>query len=358
MPTPRVTRDVSPAALAVYDAVIDVRSPGEYALDHVPGAINLPVLDDAERAEVGRIYVQQSPFLARRIGAAHVARNIARHLETRLASAPAGFRPLVYCWRGGQRSQSMAVILGQVGWPVSVLEGGYRTYRKWVTQALYEGRLDHRLILLDGPTGSAKTDILAELAAEGSQVLDLEGLAGHRGSLFGAFAGRPQPGQKLFETRLAQALAALDPTRPVVVEAESSKIGEIILPPALWEAMRTAPVIRLEAGAPSRAAYLVSRYSDLLEDPASIEEKLARLPRAPSQARLGEWVALVRAGQYETLVQALMAHHYDPAYSGSSRRSERPLAGVVALDPSSPAQRARAARAVAGLVEAWMARQG
>jgi tRNA 2-selenouridine synthase len=238
----RETEAVDPASLAYFDAIIDVRSPSEFAEDHIPGAENLPVLDDAQRAEVGTIYVQQSRFLARRIGAAHVARNIALHLETTLADRPASFRPLVHCWRGGQRSQAMATILSQVGWPTSVLVGGYRTYRRRVTARLYDdGPTPLKLVLLDGHTGSAKTDVLLRLAQLGVQTLDLEGLAEHRGSLFGGRPGRAQPSQKLFESRLLSALEALDPARPVVVEAESSKIGERMTgiwprPIATWSA--------------------------------------------------------------------------------------------------------------------------
>ena len=235
----RRTTDVGLAARQGFDAVIDVRSPGEFAQDHLPGAINLPVLDDAQRAVVGTEYVQGSKFRARRQGAALVARNIAEHLERALADRDGGFRPLVHCWRGGQRSGAMAAVMDQVGWTVTVLDGGYMTWRRAVTAALYDTPLAHRLVLLDGPTGAGKTEVLARLAARGVQTLDLEGLANHRGSLFGALPGG-QPSQKLFESRLFDALEHLDPARPVVVEAESSRIGARVIPPALWTAMTAA----------------------------------------------------------------------------------------------------------------------
>src|ERR1700749_323165 len=141
---------VEPPALARFDAVIDVRSPGEFAEDHIPGAINLPVLSNAERAEVGTIYVQGSKFEARRIGAAHVARNIAAHLDGPLSDRPGSFHPLVYCWRGGQRSNAMATVLAQVGWRTGLLTGGYKTYRRRVQRRLYDAEPWFRLILLDG----------------------------------------------------------------------------------------------------------------------------------------------------------------------------------------------------------------
>ncbi|MBV8684102.1 MAG: tRNA 2-selenouridine(34) synthase MnmH, partial [Caulobacteraceae bacterium] len=220
--------EATPDRLAAFDAIIDVRTPAEFADDHVPGAVNLPVLSNEERAQVGTIYVQESRFKARRIGAAIIARNVATHLEDALADKPGSFAPLVYCWRGGQRSGAMATILDQIGWRVTVLTGGYRTYRRRVTTALYEAEPSLKVVLIDGQTGVAKTDILGRLAARGVQALDLEGLAAHRGSLFGALT-QPQPPQKLFESRLLAAMEGFDLTRPVVVEAESSKVGELNL---------------------------------------------------------------------------------------------------------------------------------
>ena len=181
---------LDPASLTRFDDIIDVRSPAEFAEDHIPrGQISLPVLSDAERALVGTIYVQDSRFKARRIGAALVARNIAAHLEGSLKDKSGGWAPLVYCWRGGQRSGAMATVLAQVGWRTAVVAGGYKTWRRRVTAALYDGVPPRRLILLDGYTGSAKTEILHRLTALGVQTLDLEGLADHRGSLFGGLAG-------------------------------------------------------------------------------------------------------------------------------------------------------------------------
>lgn len=348
----QLTEAVDAASLARFDAIIDVRSPGEFAEDHVPGAENLPVLDDAERAEVGTIYVQQSRFLARRIGAAHVARNIARHLETTLADRSSSFRPLIYCWRGGQRSNAMATILSQVGWPVTVLSGGYKTYRRAVQQRLYEGEAELRLVLLDGHTGCAKTEILHRLAARGVQVLDLEALAEHRGSLFGAVAGRGQPSQKLFESRLLQALDRLDPGRPIVVEAESSKIGERMTPPLIWRAMQAAPRIEVTAPREARASYLVTAYRDIIENRQELEAAFGRLPVYPGQKRLENWRGLAEAGAFEELAAALMEHHYDPAYDRSSRKDVRARLARVDLTDLAAAEQDRAADAIAGVVEA------
>ncbi|HEY8573117.1 tRNA 2-selenouridine(34) synthase MnmH [Phenylobacterium sp.] len=339
------------ASLAPFDMIIDVRSPSEFAEDHVPGAVNLPVLEDAERAQVGTIYVQESRFRARRIGAALIARNVARHLETALADKPGSFRPLVYCWRGGQRSNAMATILSQVGWRTGVLAGGYRTYRRHVQHRLYEGGFAGQVVLLDGGTGCGKTELLELLSQKGVQTLDLEGLAGHRGSLFGGL-GRAQPSQKMFESRLLAALDGLDPTRSVVVEAESSKIGDRMVPPALWQAMAQAPRIEVSAPREARARYLVQTYREIVEDRAALEEAFRRLPVYPARKRLENWRRLADAGEYETLAEALIELHYDPAYARAATKEERPRLERVQLPDLAPAALARAADQIARKIDA------
>jgi tRNA 2-selenouridine synthase len=311
------------ASLAGFDAIIDVRSPSEFAEDHAPGAINLPVLTDDQRAIVGTIYVQESRFRARRIGAAIIAHNVAEHLEGPLADKPGGFRPLIYCWRGGQRSHAMATILSEVGWRTTVLDGGYRTWRRHVTARLYDGELALSFLVVDGQTGCGKTELLGRLKALGAQVLDLEDLAAHRGSLFGALPDRPQPSQKLFESRLLGELEGFDPARPVFVEAESSKVGERMIPPALWARMDGAPRIELSATPEARARYLASVYRDIVADRAHLDAVLVRLPTRAGAKRLAAWGELADAGQWEALAMALMELHYDPAYRRSSRKHPR-----------------------------------
>ena len=294
------------------DTIIDVRSPSEFAEDHLPGAINLPVLSDQERARVGTIYKQESPFLARKVGAALVARNAAAHLEGALADKPGGWRPLVYCWRGGQRSGSFAAILSQIGWRAEVIEGGYRAYRRMISAMLYDATLLAPLVLLDGNTGTAKTEILERLSERGCQVLDLEGLANHRGSLFGWVGD--QPSQRAFESALAACLARLDPGRPVVVEAESSKIGRLSLPPSLLKPMRTARRIVVQAPLEARAAYLVRRYRDLVSDPGRVSQIIEKLRPMHSSETVSAWKGLVEARAAVALAARLMSEHYDPRY--------------------------------------------
>ncbi|MFV0411619.1 MAG: tRNA 2-selenouridine(34) synthase MnmH [Paracoccus sp. (in: a-proteobacteria)] len=321
--------DAVNAASGLFDDVIDVRAPSEFAEDHLPGAINLPVLDDEERARVGTIYKQVSPFDARRIGASLVAANAARHMAGPLADRPGSWRPLVYCWRGGQRSGSLSIILAQVGWRVSRLDGGYKAWRAQVVRRVQDLGFPGQVIVLDGKTGSAKTAILNRLALRGHQVVDLEGLANHRGSLFGHMGG--QPSQKLFEGRLASGLEALDPTRPVLVEAESSRIGNLTLPKAVWAGICTAPRLALRVPVKARAAYSARNYADIAGDPARLHEILHRLALLHPADRIAEWHRLADAGQWADLAQGLMQDHYDPRYDKHRARYGERVRGVVEI---------------------------
>ena len=334
-----------------FDDIIDARAPAEYAEDHLPGAISLPVLDDEERARVGTIYKQVNPFVAKKLGAALVSRNVAGHLLGPLAEKPGGWRPLVYCWRGGQRSGSFAIILSQIGWRVETLKGGYKAWRGLVVREVYDTPVRAPMVVLDGNTGSAKTEILNLLPAHGVQVIDLEGLANHRGSLFGAMG--PQPSQKAFESRLALALAALDPTRPVVVEAESSKIGNCRLPPEIWKAMQRAPRVALRATVAARAAYLTRAYADMVADPARLAAVIDSLRPMHAAEVIADWQAMAGAGAFGPLAESLMARHYDPRYARHRARMEVRLTEVEAgpLTPGTlPDAAARVAAAVLALV--------
>jgi tRNA 2-selenouridine synthase len=345
-----VTFSSLPALLAHgFDTVIDVRSPAEFAEDHIPGAINLPAMSNAERAHVGTLYKQVSPFDARKVGAAIVARNVASHLDGPLADKPGAWRPLVYCWRGGQRSGSVATILSQIGWRTETVTGGYQSFRRLVHQALYETPLSGRVVLFDGNTGTAKTDILHRLAARGVQVIDLEGIARHRGSMLGGIASE-QPDQKAFETELAAALAGIDPARPVLIEAESSKIGRRSIPPVLWAEMCAAPRINIGAPVAARAAYLTRAYGDVIANP----ERLARLME-PLRAFRGHdvidgWLALLAAGDHEKLARAMIEQHYDPAYAKSRAIHAPEILATVHADQLHDEGQNRVADQIAALV--------
>lgn len=311
-----------------YDTVIDVRAPAEFAEDRLPGAINLPVLSDAERARVGTIYVQEAPFKARKIGGALVARNIAAHLDGPLAGKDGAWRPLVYCWRGGQRSGAFALWLREVGWRVDTLAGGYQSYRRAVVAQLYDHPVPHRIVLLDGDTGTAKTALLHRVAARGGQIVDLEGLANHRGSVLGIRPGG-QPSQKMFESRISAALAALDPTRPVLIEAESSKVGNLLVPPALWKAMRTAPRIQITAQPEERARYLCRAYADLFADLPAFQHQLGLLARIQGHARVAKWQEMAAEGAFEPLVRDLIDCHYDSRYRRARQGTPEPALHVT-----------------------------
>lgn len=313
-----------------FDDIIDVRAPAEFAEDHLPGAISLPVLDDEERARVGTIYKQVSPFSARKVGAALVAKNAAIHLQGPLADKPGGWRPLVYCWRGGQRSGSFATILSQIGWRVETLVGGYKTWRGLVVREVYDTPVRAPVVVLDGNTGSAKTEVLNLLPGFGVQVIDLEGIARHRGSLFGNVG--PQPSQKAFEGALALALASLDPSRPVVVEAESSKIGNCRLPPEIWKAMVAAPRVSIAAPRAARAEYLARAYADLTCDADRLAATVGLLKPMHAAEVIEEWLGLAASGSFATLADSLMERHYDPRYGKHRARMAVPVAEVEAQD--------------------------
>jgi tRNA 2-selenouridine synthase len=317
-----------------YDAVIDCRSPAEYAEDHVPGAISAPVLDDAERATVGTMYKQLSPFEAKRLGASLVAKNVARHVETLFAGKPPDWRPLVYCWRGGKRSGAMAHILREIGWDARTLEGGYRSYRRWVVAQLESlpERFDFRVI--HGPTGSGKSRLLRALQEVGAQVLDLEELAAHRGSVLGNLPGRSQPTQKWFESQLLARLSALDACTPVFVEGESKKIGQLQVPEALIARMRASRCVRLEAPLEVRVTLLLDEYRHFLDDPALLDAQLDCLVGLHSRQEIAAWKALAARGAWRDFVARLLMEHYDPAYRRSSLKNfaRLPQADVVHVD--------------------------
>lgn len=322
---PIYTRDLWGREPCPYDGVIDVRSPGEYAEDHIPGAVNLPVLDDAQRAEVGTLYKRESAFAAKKIGAGYISANIARFLAGHFADKPKAYRPLLYCWRGGMRSASFAHVLAQVGWRVTVLEGGYKTYRERVLTELTEAPPRFTFRILAGATGSAKTRLLHRLAERGEQILDLEGLANHRGSLLGNVG--PQPTQKFFESQLVAAFDRLDPARRVWVEGESNKIGTVHVPPVLWARLRESNGVEIVMPTRGRVQHLLTEYRHFVENPDRLRALLAMLPHRVGKKQTAEWEAMIAAGQWEDFVASLLAVHYDPGYA-SSRARNFPRANV------------------------------
>lgn len=319
------------AQLAEFDEIIDVRTPAEFAEDHIPGAINCPVFSDAERIIVGTLYKQTSPFEARKVGAAMVAKNIARHLETRFADHPKSWRPLIYCWRGGQRSGAMSIILAQVGWAAHKLDGGYKSYRRDVLEQLSQLPQNLTFKVICGPTGSGKSRWLNVMKAHGLQVLDLEVLAQHRGSVLGRLPGQPQPSQKYFDSLLLITLQQLDPKRPVYVEAESNKIGLITLPPALITAMHGSTCLAMEIPLSTRVEGLLEDYQHYIQNPSLLITHLQALHRFHGEKQLQHWTSLIQAGDFTTMVGELLTQHYDPSYLRATTKHYPQLATATQI---------------------------
>lgn len=304
-----------------FDAIIDVRSPAEFALDHIPGAINCPVLDNDERILIGTLYKQESPFTAKKRGAALVAKNIAQHLEAHFIDMPREWRPLIYCWRGGERSGAFTHILQRIGWKVVQLDSGYQGFRRQVIADLDAAAKQYSFRVICGMTGSGKTRVLHELALQGEQVLDLEGLANHRGSVLGGDPLEPQPTQKGFETRLWNALRSMNPTRPICVESESKKVGGVHVPDLLMERIRHGECVEIRASNATRVAWLMQEYSHFLLDTPQLESKLQMLNARYGKEIVNAWCNHAREGHFADLVGDLLMKHYDPSYQSSIERN-------------------------------------
>jgi tRNA 2-selenouridine synthase len=306
-----------------YALIIDARSPHEFAEDHIPGAVNLPVVDDAEYAEVGTKH-KSDKHAAYLIGVEYSLKNIAGHIGPLISKYTPKDRFLVYCFRGGKRSRLWADNLRTIGFEVDVLAGGWKNYRRWVREGLETLPDAFQYRVLCGPTGCGKTRVLHELARHGHQVLELEGLACHRGSLLGDLPGQPQPTQKLFDTKLVDALRKMDPSRPVWLEAESKKIGNLQLPEALYDAMHRSPVINIVAPMSERVKLWRQDYSHFAADPAGMVERLEPLKPLVGKETLAEWRDLAKAGLVDELFESVMTRHYDPCYSRSTRQHYGP----------------------------------
>lgn len=321
------------ARLAEFDTVIDARSEDEFAQDHLPGAVNWPTLNNEQRRDIGTLYKQVNAFEAKKRGAAMAARNIAAHIEREVIAKPKDWKPLTYCWRGGQRSGALSLILSQIGFRVTLIEGGYKAFRAAVMQEIPRlvSGLDWRVIC--GTTGSGKTRLLQALAAQGAQVIDLEALANHRSSVLGAVPGLPQPTQKRFDTLVWQTLRQFDCARPVFVESESRKVGNLALPLALVEAMRASACLNLVLPDAQRVALLLEDYDYFVRDRELFCERLQVLAEFLGKAVVDAWTDSVRAGKIEPVVQALLTQHYDPAYRKSMQRNFRHFEDAKMIAP-------------------------
>jgi tRNA 2-selenouridine synthase len=327
-----ITAEDATANLAAFDAIIDARSPAEFADDHLPGAVNWPVLDDDERRVVGTEYKQVSAFDARKHGAAIVARRVAEIVERHVADKPREWQPLVYCWRGGQRSGTLAWFLGQIGFRTQVLHGGYKAFREQVRAQLemLPQRFDFTVIA--GRTGSGKTRLLQALIEQGAQVLDLEALARHRGSVLGGLEHDPQPTQKAFDTGVWQALHTFDPARPVFVESESRKIGALAVPEALLSRMRAdSRVVMVEMPDTARVQLLLEEYGFFAQQVDRFCGHLDTLVELRGKETVARWKAWAGEGRWADVFEQMMHEHYDPLYQRSMQRNFAGISSALQL---------------------------
>ena len=321
MPLNTLPAPAVPALLDTFDTIIDARSEDEYAHDHVPGAINWPSLNNQERIDIGTMYKQVNAFEAKKRGAALAARNIAAHIEREVIDKPKGWRPLVYCWRGGNRSGALATILSAIGFQVTLIEGGYKAWRAAMLADMAQRVAPLQWRVVCGPTGAGKTRLLHALARAGAQVLDLEQLAVHRSSVLGLIPGQAQPSQKRFESLLWDALRRFDASRPVYVESESRKVGNLRVPEPLIEAMRASPCLDLQLSDDERVALLMEDYDFFLQDPDFFCQRLEALTALRGKATVDAWTAQVRQGHAVQVVKELLTLHYDPVYAASIQRN-------------------------------------
>ena len=296
--------------------IIDVRSPGEFAHAHIPGAVNMPLFDNEERALVGTKYKQAGKDQAVLLGLDIVGPKMSGFVRQARKLNPQGKEVLVHCWRGGMRSGSMAWLLNTAGLRAQTLEGGYKAYRNTVLAGLAEPR---NLLILGGKTGSGKTDVLKQLAAKGEQVIDLEGLAHHKGSSYGAIGQLPQPSSELFENLIYDQWQRLDPTRRIWLEDESRNVGSCFIAPPLWVQMRAAPVAFIEVPKDVRVKRLVHEYTGI--DHALLVEATARIERRLGGLAAKQCLAALAENDYATVADLTLVY-YDKAYlHGLSQRN-------------------------------------
>ncbi|MFM7424404.1 MAG: tRNA 2-selenouridine(34) synthase MnmH [Elainella sp.] len=303
--------------------ILDVRSPGEHAQGHIPGAISFPLFSDSERAEVGTCYKQQGRDQAVELGFALAGPKFAGFISAAKDLSPQR-RVRLHCWRGGMRSEAVAWVLQMAGFEVTLLIGGYKAFRRW---ALQQFALPKPVVVLGGMTGTGKTEILHSLVDLGAQVIDLEGLANHRGSSFGALGLPAQPTNEQFENRLALAWSQVNPEMPVWLEAESRRIGLCRIPDPLFQQMAQAPVLEIRRQRTERLAHLVEVYGAI--DRQELITATERIERRLGGLRTQQAVAHLQQDQLAAAFD-LILDYYDRTYSYDLERRQIQIEPVEA----------------------------
>ncbi|WP_411869569.1 tRNA 2-selenouridine(34) synthase MnmH [Vulcanococcus limneticus] len=312
-----VVRQAIEPFLAGAGPVVDMRSPAEFAQGHIPGARNLPLFSDEGRAAVGTTYKQQGRQAAVQLGLQLVGPRLGELGASLSAwSLEAGGAPLrLHCWRGGMRSASVAWLAQTLDLPVALLEGGYKVYRRWVLELLER---PWPLRLLGGRTGTGKTDLLLALARRGVAVLDLEGLAHHRGSSFGGLGLPPQPSTEHYENRIAAVLQGCDPaTAEIWVEAESVQVGRCRVPAGIWRQMQSAPLLEVVRPLEERLRQLVAVYG--AQDPEELAEATRRIARRLGPQRTAAALAAIAEGDWAAACRQML-DYYDRCYDHELER--------------------------------------
>lgn len=306
--------------------IIDTRSPAEYEQGHIPGSVNVALLENDERAIVGTLYKQDGPELAKRKGLQIVSGKLANMVEriTDLTNADPAASLVVYCWRGGMRSKSLLTVLELMGVRGAQLQGGYKAYRRHVQDALASFSLQPQLYVLCGSTGVGKTILLKLLAERGVPVIDLEGLANHRGSAFGHVGlGKPATAQN-FDAELLQALTECNSQPCLFVECESKRVGNVYLPESLHSSMQTARKILIRASRNTRAQRLIAEYTDSLGDNnPEIAASMASLGKKLGKKRISQLLADYAAGNLLHVTETLLEEYYDPLYGYETATAEQ-----------------------------------
>lgn len=318
--------------------ILDVRSPGEFSQGHLPGAISFPLFSDQERAEVGTCYKHQGRDAAVELGFDLAGPKCGEFIRQAKALAPD--RQLrLHCWRGGMRSGGMGWILAMAGFQVVLLEGGYKAYRRWVRQQLAKPRA---LLVLGGMTGTSKTEILRAMAALGAQMLDLEGLANHRGSSFGALEMPPQPSTEHYENLIAARLMELHPDCPTWVEAESRRVGTCRVPDELFQQMESAATVEVVRPVAERLDHLVDIYGAAAVE--GLVQATQRIRKRLGGQRTQAAVDHIQQGRLRE-ASAVILDYYDRAYRYDLERRQKviPQVDITGLSPTAAAQKLLAA---------------